>query len=316
MGISVLVPTWRRPEALSRCLEALAEQIRAPEEIVVVVRADDDRSAAVVAEHADQVGAPRTVTLDRPGVVAALNAGLEACTGDIVCITDDDTVPRREWLERMAGHFDDDPTLGGVGGRDFIHGLEGVDTLPRRVVGVVRPYGRLVGNHHLGVGGARYVDVLKGANMAFRRTALRGVRADARLRGAGAQVHFEVAMCLAVKSAGWRLLYDPSVAVDHFPAARIGDDQRLAPSLPALANAVHNETYVLLRWLPAWKKPIAMAYGVLVGSRRAPGPLLVLERALRGEPLRGLGARARVCARARLSAVHTALAASREGHAW
>jgi glycosyltransferase involved in cell wall biosynthesis len=314
--ISVLVPTWRRPAALARCLDGLAAQGRPPSEVVVVVRSDDEASAEVVAARAHLPCAPRTVTLTRPGVVAAMNAGFESCTGDVVCVTDDDTVPRREWLERIAAHFEADLGLGGVGGRDFIHGLPGVDTEPRRLVGVVRPYGRLVGNHHLGVGGVRDVDVLKGANMAFRRAALEGVRADERLRGGGAQVHFEVAMCLAIKRAGWRLTYDPSVAVDHFPAARIGDDERLAPALPALANAVHNETYVLLRWLPAWKKPLAMAYGVLVGSRRAPGPLLALERMLRGEPSGAVLARAGVCTRARLSGVNTALSAARKEWAW
>jgi hypothetical protein len=108
-----------------------------------------------------------------------------------------------------------------------------------------------------------------------------------------------------VKRAGWRIVYDPSVAVDHYPAARLDDDDRLAPPLPALANAVHNETYALLRWLPAWKKPLAMAYAVLVGSRRAPGALLAVERVFRGESLRAVLARAAVCTRARMSAVNT-----------
>jgi len=39
------VPSWRRPDALARCLRALAAQTRAPHEVVVGLRADDPDSA-------------------------------------------------------------------------------------------------------------------------------------------------------------------------------------------------------------------------------------------------------------------------------
>lgn len=315
MRLSVLVPTWQRPDDLGRCLDALAAQTRAPDEVLVVVRTGDEQSERVVARAAADTAAPRLVRVERAGVVAALNAGLEACGGDVVCITDDDTVPRHDWLARIAAYFEADSRLGALGGRDFIHGLPGVDTEPRATVGVVTHYGRLIGNHHLGVGAAREVDVLKGANLSLRRKAVEGTPVDERLRGQGAQAHFEVALCLALKRAGWRVVYDPAVAIDHYPAVRFGDDQRFDPSLPALANAVHNETYVLLRWLPPLRKAVVLGYSLLVGSRRAPGPLLALERLARGEPARRVGARTRVASRARLAGLHTALTASREAAA-
>ena len=58
----------------------------------------------------------------------------------------------------------------------------------RAVVGKLAWFGRLTGNHHLGVGGGREVDVLKGVNMSFRREAIADLRFDQRMRGSGAKV--------------------------------------------------------------------------------------------------------------------------------
>lgn len=51
MKLTVLVPTYRRPDDLSRCLSALLRQQRTPDEIVVVARADDEATHACLAEH-------------------------------------------------------------------------------------------------------------------------------------------------------------------------------------------------------------------------------------------------------------------------
>jgi glycosyltransferase involved in cell wall biosynthesis len=167
-----------------------------------------------------------------------------------------------------------------------------------------------VGEHHRGDGPPRDVDVLKGVNMAVRRSALGEIRLDERLRGSGAQAHWELGLCLAIGRAGWRVVYDPTVAVDHYPAARLGGDPRDGHTPQALADDVHNETYALLRWLPRRRKLVAFAYGVLVGSRRAPGLLVALEGALT-PGRRSVLARLMTAQRARLDALRSALGAHR-----
>jgi len=282
MSLSVVVPTWRRPADLARCLEGLAAQSAAPTEVLVVARSDDDESRSAL-ETAVPPGLPvRALWADRPRVVPSLNLGLGTATADIVAITDDDAVPRPDWLERMAEHFGRDSGVGAVGGRDYIH--EGGRLLDdgRPTVGRIRWYGRVVGNHHLGVGGPREVDLLKGVSMGFRREALHGIRVEEALRGAGMQLHWEMGLCLAVKAAGWRIVYDPSVSVDHFPAPRPDGHDRHGPALAALSDEIYNETYCLARRLP-WRRALpAVTYGLLVGSRRAPGPVTAVERAVRG----------------------------------
>lgn len=208
-----------------------------------------------------------------PGVVAALNAGLEAVKGDTVSITDDDAAPHCDWLERISSHFMSDDRIGGVGGRDWIHQRDKVLNDSREVVGQLEWFGRVIGNHHLGVGEPREVDVLKGVNMSFRTQAIGKLRFDERMRGTGAQVHFEMAFTLALKRAGWKMIYDPTVAVDHYPAQRFDEDQRNSFNEIAWINLVHNETLVLLEHLPPMRRVIFLLWAILVGTRDSLGIL-------------------------------------------
>jgi glycosyltransferase involved in cell wall biosynthesis len=266
-AISVLIPTYRRPQALSRCLGALAAQTRRPDDVVVVVRDVDQETRAYLAAR-DGVPVPvRVVTVATPGVVAAMNAGLEAIDADIIACTDDDAAPRPDWLARIEWHFQQDERIAAVGGRDWIVGSDRV----RAVVGRVQWWGRIVGEHHCGVGPPRDVDILKGVNMSFRRSSLAHRRFDTRLLGSGATVHFELSMALALRRAGWRLIYDPEVLVDHTQAPRIDEVQRNEFSPRALHDAVHNETLALLEHLPSARRRVFIVWAFAVGTRGAPG---------------------------------------------
>src|SRR5687768_14537941 len=166
MRISVVVPTWRRPDALARCLQGLEEQARPADAVILVVRQNDEETMNLLERKGRGTLNFTVAWVTHPGLLAALNRGLDAVSGDTVAFTDDDTVPHQDWLVRIERHFADESHLGGLGGRDILHPASSQAAQSR--VGVVRWYGRLVGNHHLGIGGPRRVDLLKGANMSFR----------------------------------------------------------------------------------------------------------------------------------------------------
>ena len=104
--VSVVVPTWRRPALLERCLEALVRQTLSPlhYEIVVCDDGPDEATRALVERIADAHRArglhvhylPITAT---QGPAGARNAGWRAARGDIIAFTDDDTIPDPRWLE-------------------------------------------------------------------------------------------------------------------------------------------------------------------------------------------------------------------------
>lgn len=284
MKISVIVPTFRRPHDLARCLASLTTQDRPADEILVVTRDVDVDSREVADRVAATSRVTRRVTVTRPGVIEAMSRGLDAATGDVIALIDDDAAADPTWLQRIDAHFAEDPTLGGVGGRDYVyHGDELVDGASPDV-GRVQWWGRVIGNHSTGIGPPRTVDVLKGVNCAYRASALRAIGFDTRLRGTGAQVYWELSLGLAMQRAGYRLLYDPAIRVNHYEAVRHGDDQRVALNFhdEAQRDAVHNQTLVLLEHLPWLRRAAFVLWTAAIGTAIAPGvlhlPRLLMQR--------------------------------------
>jgi GT2 family glycosyltransferase len=287
MTISVVVPTYRRMEDLRRCLTALAQQSRPADEIIVVVRTTDSDTVALLAEMDTSSLPLRIVTVAEPGQVQALNAGLAAAQMEIVAITDDDAAPHADWIARLVRSFEADPRIGGVGGRDrmFIGGV--LQEGQKRTVGKVPRVGRHVGNHHLGFGPPREVDVLKGVNGAYRTVAIKDIGFDTRLLGSGAQVHWEIALGLAVKGAGWKLVYDPEIVVDHYLAKRFDEDQRNSFNAIAMHNMAYNEMFVRGEPLSKVNRALLLAWALSVGTKDSPGIVQWLRFVGRDKSLTG-----------------------------
>lgn len=283
MRVSVIIPTYKRPESLARCLDALDRQARLAEETIVVVRGDDVASHEVARSRARPV---RLVLRPRPGVVAAMNAGLDACSGDVVALTDDDAAPRSDWLARIVDAYARDERIGAVGGRDWVHSyktgrlIEGSEP----VVGTIDRLGRVTGNHHLGVGPARDVNVLKGVNLSVKGDLLREVRFDERLRGIGTEQHWELALCLMLRRRGCRIVYDPVIAVNHYPQPRVDGSREFSPR--ELRDAQHNQTLAVLEHLPAWRGGLHLAWAGAVGTSSTPGAAHLLA-SLPSHPVAG-----------------------------
>jgi GT2 family glycosyltransferase len=308
--VAVVVPTYRRYDDLERCLRGLAAQTRLPDDVVVVWNGGDPRSREVALSLTESLPV-RCVRVDGSGVVAALNAGLAAASADVICFTDDDTRARSDWIERILIWFSGSPRVGAVGGRDIVHENGSVLDLKAKRVGRFRWFGRYTGNHHA-CSRAQRVQFLKGANMAFRREAL--PRFDSRLWGRGAQVWNDLQVSLAVWRAGWGVVWDPNVAVDHFPARRFDDDQRRRRSRAAVIAHHHNEAYIILRELPVHRKLVVLAYALFVGTRSAPG-LAQLMLHLVSAPSRRLLAQYRAVTTGRLLGMRTYWRAVRDDDA-
>lgn len=277
MTISVIIPTYQRFEELRRCLQALASQMRAPDEVVVVVRDTDEETRGFLDRAKVNHPNLRIANVTTPGQVSALNAGLVEAKGDIIAFTDDDTVPHSDWLRLIEGHFQADPRIGAVGGRDWCYINNQLLGEKRLIVGKLFWFGLLMDNHHLGTGKPRQVDHLKGANMSFRKEALSGIRFDERLRGRGAQSRNDLGVCLAVKRRGWKIVYDPRIAVSHYIAKRYDEDQRGKFNNLATENMAFNETLVLLKHLSTIRKVFYVSWALFVGNRGTPGAILFMR---------------------------------------
>lgn len=111
--ISIVVPTYKRPDLLDRCLAALSTQVfdMTRYEIIVVDDGPHEATAAIAKKWRRQteITGPRIVYLpfDGPhGPAAARNRGWRHASGNLIAFTDDDTIPCRDWLAKGLAAFD------------------------------------------------------------------------------------------------------------------------------------------------------------------------------------------------------------------
>jgi len=313
-SISVILPTFRRPDFLNLCLQSLASQTTPPSEVLVSVTLDDIESRKTALAWEDKLPIQLVEPIGR-GVIGAMNSCLDISQGTYVLLVDDDVELPPTWVEQMLAHLFSDPNIVGAGGRDLLLDHPEFRANEKRLahVGIVEPWGRIVGNHHRGAPPARRVRILRGSNCLYRGDFLRRVRFDEDLRGKGAQVHWELSLAFAVWQAGLSLFYDPTVEVLHHVAPRHdGDGNHRGIFDPeGIYDMTFNEVLIVLRHAPLGIRERCLCWNFLVGSVTCPGllqiPRLIVERSPH------LFKRALAAWRGRFAALAAALNARRVG---
>lgn len=104
MKISVVIPTFHRPQLLQRCLLAIKEQsFNQPDyEIIIVSDGPDEITNDIISKSVSPDH--RFIYLQMPtkkGPAAARNLGWQNANGILIAFTDDDTIPDKEWLQNL-----------------------------------------------------------------------------------------------------------------------------------------------------------------------------------------------------------------------
>lgn len=275
MQLSLIVPTYRRPSDLKRTLESVALQESPLDQIVVVIGPGDKESHQVCEDRKDKLPALTIVHAEKPSVIHALNLGLKTAKGDIICLTDDDVWFPADWSKKVRQAYASDDSLGAYGGQDRIQYEKKTDISnppPSKYVGTFKWNGSLVGNHHCGVQvSPSNVDVLKGVNLSFRRSAFPLLQIDSALENRGAEPAFEIDICLGIKKAGYNVVYDNDNHLLHFGSPRQGDDIREDLFSPTSSLRIFNDAYVRAKFRPVSEMIFFIFSSFLIGSRFQPG---------------------------------------------
>lgn len=119
---SIVVPTFRGAERLPALFDSLARQAEGtpPFEVIVVIDGVDDGSVALV-EAEDRFPVRSILFPENRGRVAALNAGFDAATGDILIRCDDDLVVPEGYARAHVDFHRDHPRTGGAGLTRDVH---------------------------------------------------------------------------------------------------------------------------------------------------------------------------------------------------
>jgi GT2 family glycosyltransferase len=283
-SISVIIPAYNAEATLGRCLAALSDQTRSPDEIIVVDDGSTDGTADVASRYA-----VRVIDQANAGPAAARNAGAQAARGDLLLFTDADCAPAPDWVERMAAAFAD-PTVVGAKG---VYRTTQVEPVARFVqIEYEDKYDRMRGQER--------VDFIDTYSAGYRR--------DLFLQAGGFDTTFPTAsvedqeFSFRLAQAGHRLVFVPDARVTHI------HDRTLAE-------------YARRKfWIGYWKALVTRRYPsklvhdshtpqvlkVQMGLAGAGGALLALGAALRlrrsfGSLRRAQSSRAQPSRRARLA---------------
>lgn len=114
--VSIIVPTFQRPEALARCLDSIEETVSLAHEVICVMVAGDEATLDVlVSRDVAVITQPQ-----RAGFVNAANLGLKAARGEYVMQVNDDCLLLPHSVANSI-RFLEAPAHGHVGQAAFYH---------------------------------------------------------------------------------------------------------------------------------------------------------------------------------------------------
>jgi GT2 family glycosyltransferase len=266
LSVSVVIPTFLRPASLIDCLASIVRGNRQPNEICIIAREADTptREAFPLAQELCAGKTTlRTAWVTEPGHLPPVKKGFELASSDIVAFVDDDITVQAKWLTHLLTLFED-PTVGVVGGRVVTPGSK-----PPRFKGIpgwTSWYGKHWGNV-ANVPGETPLDVqgVMECNWAWRRELLSSLRFDSVLNFDDAAM-YGLDLCLQARSKGLRVVYEPRALVCHHAVPRSPELDRADRPRRDFSYS-RNYTYIMLKHLPWWRRPIFIAWWFLIGER-------------------------------------------------
>ena len=202
--LTVVIPTYARPQQLTACLAALVGQrLEVPWEVVVV----DDGSPEPLDSIAEEFDQRLNLRIERQanaGPARARNRGVAVARGRFIAFTDDDCLPEPDWLGALLHRESLAP--GAMVGGTTINGLDGdlFASASQLIVDLVYD--------HFNADPSR-ATFLTSNNILCSRERFEAIGGfDVTFPRAGAE---DRDFCDRWKMAGWPLVWEPAARIEH-----------------------------------------------------------------------------------------------------
>ena len=106
MKVSIIIPIYNAENHLDKCISSAVSQTYRDLEIILVNDGSTDGSEKICRSFAEKDPRIMLINQENAGVSAARNAGLEACTGDLITFIDSDDHVYEDYVEYMKGLMD------------------------------------------------------------------------------------------------------------------------------------------------------------------------------------------------------------------
>lgn len=199
---SVIITTRNRARSLRRALGALARQTKSPGlfEIIVVDDGSEDETSTLCASMSREMRNLKYVSPGKHiGLARAANLGIETAQGDYLLFTDDDCVPREDWLERMCAALQREPIVAGA--------VESRRSNYIRLCHNVAQFYQFMPGRKAGP-----IEFAAGANMGLRRAVVRELSGFREM-----DIALDTELALRARARGYRIYFVPDAVVIHHP---------------------------------------------------------------------------------------------------
>lgn len=210
--VSVILVLWNQASLTLACLHSIEAEIGFPLEVIIIDNASTDETATLLSRIENATILTQSENL---GFLKAVNLGLETARGDHILLLNNDAILRPGALTAAVDTLEAEDDVGAVGGRII---------LPN---GQLQEAGSIIWNDGTCVGYGRGDEPDRGQYM-FRRDVdycsgaflLVNGNLFRELNGfdeAFAPAYYEETdLCMRLRSAGYRIVFDPNVVIDHF----------------------------------------------------------------------------------------------------
>jgi glycosyltransferase involved in cell wall biosynthesis len=205
IDFSIIIPTRNRPRQLAVCLEALGnlDYFRSRFEVIVIDDGSSPPIEPIASAFCDRLDL-KVWRQQNGGPASARNRGAKKAVGRYLAFTDDDCVPRNDWMKKLAARFGSLP--------DCIIGGRTINTLPDNVYSSASQdlidylYEYYNADHHNAV-------FFTSNNMSIRADHFRSLGGfDSGFPRAAAE---DRNLCDRCRLQGFKMVYAPEIIVYH-----------------------------------------------------------------------------------------------------
>jgi len=240
--LSVVICTFNRAESLRECLESLSKQNFVNFEVVIIDGNSTNQTSSVINDYSPKLKIKKFTDAGK-SLAQARDLGWRKASGEFVAWIDDDVVVSKDWAKAVVSILNNNQDIAGVSGptiineqllknRDvfFFYGKKGLIGLLGKfwnyffLEGQMYEPGQLFKSgawspgsnfsQSLKIQGLRDVDYLEACNMTLRRDLVEKVNGfDFGYSKIGEWSELDLAV--RVKNLGYRLVFSPTVKVNH-----------------------------------------------------------------------------------------------------
>lgn len=210
--VSIVMVVHNQAELTYECLRTLPGALDVPSELIVVDNGSTDETEKLFGFVS---GARIIRSSENLHFLRGVNRGTEECKGDTILLLNNDTTIKPGSLAAALNRLDDESDIGAVGGKIVL--IDGTLQEAGSIIwsdGSCLGYGRGRLPREPEFSFSRDVDYCSGAFLLVRRSLFEKLgRLDATFAPA---YYEETDLCMRIRDAGYRVVYDPSVEVKHF----------------------------------------------------------------------------------------------------